>query len=546
MGPDYGACGSELGQACTVPPSGCVCQADEKWGPDYGACGSLVGQSCVFSCSGTELVNNLSTDYDCQLSEGSQGYDCNDGWTRSRRTPNACQRAGTVCCYRDTPVPTPVGCRCINSVYGPDYGACGSLLGQQCGGEATCHCSNGTYGPDYASCGSQYGLSCDSGTAPTTPPAAGDPAGQCPSMSCSYSEIQDGSTVCYSGTGATGFNQPGCTYVGGCSTQVSCPSSAPPPGGTAPTSPPAGGQPPPGGTAPTAVPIAVPTALPGQPENCDPSKVNMSVFPTNPSVGSQVTFSLSGTQGATHVGDSWSGGVNCSGGFAGNKTCTATAEGTFTWTHTWRNCLGSLSNCSSTTCTTSPKSFTIGSTTPTTPPIVTQPPPVAGDTQLVFNLTLSGIQAGRSLVTSVRNIQVELFNDAGNLVNTKVVSNILQYASSTGKFTATVNMGAVSGGNYTVKVKTDRYLKKRTPGIVVVPKDGATITIPETTLIVGDTSGDNKVDIQDYNIIIGCFGDKASTASCTNKTLADLDDNGSVDEVDYNVFVRSLAIQTGD
>lgn len=71
---------------------------------------------------------------------------------------------------------------------------------------------------------------------------------------------------------------------------------------------------------------------------CDSSQVNMSYSPNPGVVGQNITFNISGTQGSTLMGDSWSGGVNCSGNFWGNKTCGATSQGTFTWTHTWQNC----------------------------------------------------------------------------------------------------------------------------------------------------------------------------------------------------------------
>lgn len=46
---------------------------------------------------------------------------------------------------------------------------------------------------------------------------------QCPDMTCTYSERKDGSTKCYSGTGASGFNSSGCKWMDGCSKEVTCP-----------------------------------------------------------------------------------------------------------------------------------------------------------------------------------------------------------------------------------------------------------------------------------------------------------------------------------
>lgn len=58
----------------------------------------------------------------------------------------------------------------------------------------------------------------------------------------------------------------------------------------------------------------------------------------------------------------------------------------------------------------------------------------------------------------------------------------------------------------------------------------------------GDINGDNKIDILDYNILLGCYSDMLPPISCnsTNKLRADLNNDGKVNQYDYNIFIRTL------
>ncbi|HSW96549.1 MAG TPA: dockerin type I domain-containing protein [Candidatus Saccharimonadales bacterium] len=87
---------------------------------------------------------------------------------------------------------------------------------------------------------------------------------------------------------------------------------------------------------------------------------------------------------------------------------------------------------------------------------------------------------------------------------------------------------------------------------------GSTIVIPATRLIPGDIApipgtndqpyGDNILDISDYNVLIGCYSDTQTASSCSSvgKTAADLNDDGKVDAIDYNILLRSFATRDGD
>ncbi|MDP3955372.1 MAG: hypothetical protein Q8Q15_03360 [bacterium] len=112
--------------------------------------------------------------------------------------------------------------------------------------------------------------------------------------------------------------------------------------------------------------------------------------------------------------------------------------------------------------------------------------------------------------------------------------------------TPTINPPSPGGkGNYVVKVKTKRYLRKIISGVTIL-NIGTLNQMPVTTMIVGDINDDNKLTIEDYNILVGCFASKADTGSCTDKENADLDDNDAIDGIDLNLFLRSLSTQEGD
>lgn len=113
--------------------------------------------------------------------------------------------------------------------------------------------------------------------------------------------------------------------------------------------------------------------------------------------------------------------------------------------------------------------------------------------------------------------------------------------SSGGNHTGTVDIpNTIASGTYDIKVKADKYLRKLIKDVQTT--QNTTTRISQITLVLGDINGDNKLDIQDYNILIDCFGANASSQACgNNKDFADLDDNGRVDGVDYNLFLRSMA-----
>lgn len=118
------------------------------------------------------------------------------------------------------------------------------------------------------------------------------------------------------------------------------------------------------------------------------------------------------------------------------------------------------------------------------------------------------------------------------------------------------NMSAIPTGKYKVYLHVDKYLNK-----VVTDISGNNLFTfpffkPLTTqflrLNAGDVAplphGDNYVDIQDYNYVLGCLGLKTTdvnSSTCPDPKHADLDENGVVNSYDLQI-VRDHFGESGD
>lgn len=184
-----------------------------------------------------------------------------------------------------------------------------------------------------------------------------------------------------------------------------------------------------------------------------------------------------------------------------------------------------------------------------TPP--TLPSPVPNTTELAFSLTLSGIGPGSN--PNPRSCQKQLVVQVFNQNETRVGGDEtvdLSYDPSSGTFVGVLDVSAIPSGAYLIKIKAQKYLRKLMPGAHTFGTGGR-IDLPITTLIVGNSNilgqSENAIDIQDFNMLVGCFGAKADLSSCGgNKDLVDFDDNGVIDGIDLNLLIRSLTTRNGD
>ncbi|MFH1187129.1 MAG: hypothetical protein V1697_03065, partial [Candidatus Levyibacteriota bacterium] len=128
----------------------------------------------------------------------------------------------------------------------------------------------------------------------------------------------------------------------------------------------------------------------------------------------------------------------------------------------------------------------------------------------------------------------------------------LSFASSTGRFTGSVNLGTFASDDYTVKIKSEGYLRRLIPGIQSLKQGSNTMT--QVNLVTGDINNDNAINILDYNILISCSSftsiGSRNPALCNSnanfKILSDLYDDGTIDHFDYNLFLREYSVQNGD
>ncbi len=200
-------------------------------------------------------------------------------------------------------------------------------------------------------------------------------------------------------------------------------------------------------------------------------------------------------------------------------------------------------------------------------------PPVAGDTTVLnFDLLLHGIGAagdnpnpsGNSLsnknpLTPQRLMSIQIYNSSNQLVASE--AGFVNYDSNAGSFRGGIDLGPdFPDGSYILKIQTGRYLKKLVPGIQSITALQNN-NVKQIDLVAGDINGDNLLNVLDYNAFLNCgygvleplpIADPNSlfnSSECQVFTpigYVDLDDNGIVNNFDYNLFLRELSVQNGD
>lgn len=147
-----------------------------------------------------------------------------------------------------------------------------------------------------------------------------------------------------------------------------------------------------------------------------------------------------------------------------------------------------------------------------------------------------------------RSVNLALLDNNAKQVSS--ATGTVSYNQSTQNFQGTVTLSNLSPGQYLAQVKMDEFLSKQVPGIITISSSSQTITLPEISVVSGDVNNDNQLDISDYNDIISCFGSKQTSSSCSYPITvkspgADINDDGVVDGVDYNIFLRELSVLHG-
>ncbi len=144
-----------------------------------------------------------------------------------------------------------------------------------------------------------------------------------------------------------------------------------------------------------------------------------------------------------------------------------------------------------------------------------------------------------------RQIFIEVINDQNIVTATK--AGILTYNKDNGNFTGTFDFGqSLPEGDYIIKLKEPTHLRKLVDGIIYI-KPQQSNQIPEVAFVAGDVNNDNTLNILDYNIISGCYSDLLPAVACDDlkKEISDLNDDGKVNQYDYNLFLREIIVQYG-
>jgi hypothetical protein len=174
-----------------------------------------------------------------------------------------------------------------------------------------------------------------------------------------------------------------------------------------------------------------------------------------------------------------------------------------------------------------------------------------GNATFAFTTSLPGIASGglgrnASPKKNSRTFSVALF--AAN-TQTKGLDGIIgsiQQANlvfnGSNNYTGQIQLAGVTPGSYFVKVKTDNSNWKLIPGVQTLTQ-GSTTTLPQVALVTGDINNNNGLDVGDYSSMISCI--KGSCDGNT-KALADLNDDGLVDEIDLNILYSGFANRNGD
>jgi hypothetical protein len=172
------------------------------------------------------------------------------------------------------------------------------------------------------------------------------------------------------------------------------------------------------------------------------------------------------------------------------------------------------------------------------------------------NSNQTGGGGNQNPITIQRDVTVQIYNTANKLVVEKT-GKIAFYNPQIGipemifgAFNGIIDMGTtLTTGDYIVKVKTPFYLRKQfstTKHIVA----GEVNQIEPITLVAGDIDNNNQIDLFDYQVLSNCYGDftTPNPAVCTEsqKHAADINDDGRVNFIDLNYFIRELAVQAGD
>ena len=145
--------------------------------------------------------------------------------------------------------------------------------------------------------------------------------------------------------------------------------------------------------------------------------------------------------------------------------------------------------------------------------------------------------------------ELQLYDLNNNLIGAG--TGKVNYNEQTGNYIGTISItpNVFTTGKYTLKVKTEGHLRKLMTGIQTIVAGQHNTSLPAVSLVTGDIDNNNALSILDYNLLLDCYSDLTVASNCSDtkkKTSSDLNDDGPVNQIDYNLFLREIATQPGE
>ncbi len=154
-------------------------------------------------------------------------------------------------------------------------------------------------------------------------------------------------------------------------------------------------------------------------------------------------------------------------------------------------------------------------------------------TSLKVSIKVPGITGGKNNTNKEKEAEIFLFD----LENNQVANNVGTLIFNGSQYTGSIDPGSeVATGTYIVKVKLNNTLRKNIQPEFQKITAGEATTLPTITLYQGDFDGNNRIDLVDFNIFIGCL-DKGE---CPEETLVDLNEDGEINTLDHSILLEAF------
>ena len=149
-----------------------------------------------------------------------------------------------------------------------------------------------------------------------------------------------------------------------------------------------------------------------------------------------------------------------------------------------------------------------------------------------------------------RSITVQVVDGANAVIRTVQIT--ARFDSGKKAYLANVPVN-LDPGTYLVKVRLSNTLTQAQPGFFSVTATTTLVAVPRIVTLIGDVDGNNRVDLADYDLLVGCYSDFAPPKSCSadripspgNQPSVDLNDDGKVNAIDINLILRLFNNQHG-